>query len=620
MSVSDKPPDINPSQWEAICHEGSHLLIVAGPGTGKTHTLTCRIAHFVDRLKDSQRVLAITFTYKAAQEMRERLRRRCPEKEDRLWVGTFHGFCLQFLRDHSFLSHLPLDFTIAGSAEIEGLGKRLWPQKTPTQRQEILEAISRWKASYGEKDLPVDVSAYNHLLRDQALLDFDDLLYETHRLLKAQSQPLTQTQASYPFVFVDEYQDINGIQHALLKALVGPGVFLTAIGDPHQSIYSFRGADPRFFESFLDDFPGAAIRYLNENYRSAANLLEASKQIMALRNSSPVPELVARIYTEGHLTVYEAPTDKAEAEYVVHTIEKLIAGTTFFSHDSKRVESHRLSDYSFGDIAVFYRLKVQAELFKEALGRSGIPYHVTGEKPLLEEPGIYEVVMLLRLAQDLSVPSERVERLSETFGEGIHLPAVLLNLKEKLKTLNLVEALEFFLESSAGQHFILDDARRKENLQRLKDLASSSQGSVEVFDHLFLQQPEDSLEGRVEKVSLMTLHASKGLEFPVVLIVGCEENLLPLKRPGLKTDQEEERRLFYVGITRAKQRLYLTWAKRRRLFGQKYENSPSSFLTDIAEKLKVYEQNRHPSSLRKKGQEEQLSLFFGEDPEKGLRI
>ncbi len=613
MSLQERPPDLNPSQWDVVRHEGSHLLIVAGPGTGKTHTLTHRIAYFCDRLKDSQRILAVTFTHKAGQEMRERLKGRSPQKGDSIDVGTFHSFCLRFLREHLRRTDFPEGFHIASLPEIERIAKRLWPAKRPSQRQEILEAVSHWKAASHQdqipSDMPKEVADYNDLLRTSGLLDFDDLLCETYKLLKAQPQLLAQTQSLYPFVFVDEYQDINGIQQALLKILVGRGVLLTAIGDPHQSIYSFRGSDLKFFESFPRDFPGAAIRSLKENYRSAPNLLKASTQIMVSKSSRQVPEPIAKIYTQGHLTVFEAATDKAEAEYVVHTIEKLLAGTSLFSHDSRWVDAGSEASYSFGDIAVFYRLKAQANLLGEAFHRSGIPYQITGEKPLLEEPGIFEVATLFRLAQGVIVPSESVERLSETFGEEIHLPNVLINLKEKLKTLNLAEALEFFLESSIGQQFLLGDPKRKESLQRLKGLAFETRNSADFLDQLFLQQPEDSLEGRSEKVSLMTLHASKGLEFPVVFMVGCEENLLPLRLKGHRTDPEEERRLFYVGMTRAKERLYLIHGRRRRLFGQIQENPPSSFLADIEEQLKVCEQTRYRLSLRKRTQSKQLTLF-----------
>ena len=561
MSLSDSKPDhVNSSQWQAITHEGSHLLIVAGPGTGKTHTLTHRIAHVAQELNSDQKILAITFTNKAANEMRERLLARLPEGKEVVTLGTFHSFCLQFLRENIHLTELPKEFRVASTDDIESLSQRLWPERKARERQEVLEEISRWKATgfnrndseifkspsfpnvlvgnpdeamtgpptktFGGDKLgvnsnedPPDVDLFNRALREEGMLDFDDLLLETLKLLETNKTLRTQMREKYPFIFVDEYQDINGIQHELLKILAnGAGldadslnrrtsspaqvrVFLTAIGDPNQAIYGFRGADVRFFESFQNDFPGAVVFHLIENYRSASNLLKASGQVISKEKVFDVPELTAKIYTEGRLSVYEAPTDKAEAEYVVHQIEKLVGGTSLFSQDSRRVDHDTQARHSFGDIAVLYRLNAQSILLDKAFNRSGIPY----------------------------------QRAHDPHG--------------------------------------------------------------------------DSLDPRAEKVSLMTLHAAKGLEFPVVFIVGCEENLLPLQLENLTSDQNEERRLFYVGMTRAKERLYLIRARRRAIFGKFYENKPSPFLEDIEEQLKAYEQTQYKLSSKNKKEEEQLTLF-----------
>ena len=525
--------DVNSSQQQAIIHKGSHLLIVAGPGTGKTHTLTYRIAHVAQELNSDQKILAITFTNKAANEMRERLLVLFPEGKDVVTLGTFHSFCLEFLREYIQLTDLPKEFRVASTEEIESLSRRLWPERKARECQEVLEEISRWKSTKftplpnpphkGEGILnnrKSQVDLYNRTLREEGMLDFDDLLLETVNLLEANEELRIETQRKYSFIFVDEYQDINCVQHELLRILtMGAGldavdlnrrtssparvtsVFLTAIGDPNQAIYGFRGADVRFFESFPNDFPGAVVFHLIENYRSAANLLKASGQVINKENTFDVPELTARIYTEGRLTVYEAATDKAEAEYVVHEIEKLVGGTSLFSQDSRRVDHDTQARHSFGDIAVLYRLNAQSILLDKAFYRSGIPYQT----------------------------------------------------------------------------------------------AHDPHG--------------DSLDPRAEKVNLMTLHAAKGLEFPVVFIVGCEENILPLQLENLTSDQNEERRLFYVGMTRAKERLYLLRARRRAIFGKFYENKPSPFLEDIEEQLKAYEQTQYKLSAKNKKEQEQMMLF-----------
>ncbi len=594
--------DINPSQLQAITHRGSHLLIVAGPGTGKTHTLTHRIAYVAQELDSHQKILAITFTNKAAQEMRERLLSRLPDAKDLVMLGTFHSFCLQFLRENIHLTNLPEEFRVANTAELESLSQRLWPDRKVSQRQEILEEISRWKSTQLKNDEPPDVDLFNRALREEGMLDFDDLLRETVKLLETNAELRAQTRRLYPFVFVDEYQDINGIQRALLKILtMGAGldvrrfndaasspaprigkhhpVFLTAIGDPNQAIYGFRGADVRFFESFQNDFPGAALLYLVENYRSAANLLKASAQVISKENSFDVPELIARIYREGRLTVHEAATDRAEAEFVVHQIEKLVGGTSLFSQDSRRVESGHEASHSFGEIAVLYRLNAQGKILEEAFRRSGIPYQIA-ERPLTAQPGIFEIIKIL---------------------------------KEKSADFSMAETFEYLFRISSEKSSLSMDSRQKENIEKLKRMSllgqSKSPDWREFFDRLSLQRPEDFLESRAERVNLMTLHASKGLEFPVVFVVGCEEHLFPLKLAGLSSNPQEERRLFYVGMTRAKERLYLIRARRRRIFGQFYENKPSLFLEDIEEQLKAYEKmHYHPSSKNKKEQE-QLTLF-----------
>ncbi len=498
---------LNPSQLKAVVYQGDHLLITAGPGTGKTHTLTQRILKDISALPSGEKVLAITFTNKAALEMQHRLVQQSADMS-KIFVGTFHSFCLQFLRQHYREDGLPADVQVASTEEVESLTKELWPQHSVSQRRDLLQRISRWKSVEFLQPFPEQVTAYNKFLRQHKRLDFDDLLLEALKLMSFNPSLLKETQETYRHIFVDEYQDINPLQHTLLKALAGPGVTLTVIGDPNQAIYGFRGSDVRFFESFRDDFPGAENLSLQDNYRSAQNLLTASGQVMAGSRFAYLSGLNAQVYDEGHLIIHESPTDKAEAEYVVHEVEKLVGGTSMFSHDSARVGKEQAAEQGFGDIAVLYRLNAQKNLLKEALERSGIPYEISGDKSVKEE---------------------------------------------------------------------------------------------------LLPRGDDKYQERSERVALMTVHASKGLEFPVVFIVGCEENILPLNIEGLTSDTEEERRLFYVGMTRAKRRLYLVRAQRRLLYGKTFENPPCPFLADIEEELKAY--HRAQDRRRVKKEDNQLDLF-----------
>lgn len=502
---------LSPSQQRAVTYEGGRLLIVAGPGTGKTHTLTHRIMNVAGTLPGGRRILAVTFTNKAANEMRERLSVRSPNIGDCVTVDTFHQFCLRTLRTYFREARLPPDFGVAGDDDTERIGKVLWPGKKAAERNMLLNKISNWKSAGFDTELPEEVQIYNIQLRQQALVDFDDLLLVTLSLLRQDKDVRETVQKTFHAIFVDEYQDINAVQHRLLKILVGEDGRITAIGDPNQAIYGFRGSDVRYFERFCEDFPGAAVLSLSENYRCARDIVSASGQVIAGQRDMRVPEITAQMYMQGRLTVFEAASDRAEAEYVVHAIEKMLGGTSLFSRDSGRVGSGEVAELSFGDIAVLYRLNSQRLTLLEAFERSGIPHHVFGTKT------------------------------TDPVDEVCPRPV-------REATLN------------------------------------------------------------VEKVSLMTIHAAKGLEFSCVFIVGCEEHILPLDLEGMASDPDEERRLLYVGMTRARHRLFLVYARRRRLYGKIFRHGPSIFLADIEEHLSEYAA-AVPKRKRREKTEEQLNLF-----------
>ncbi|MGE0268162.1 MAG: ATP-dependent helicase [Candidatus Omnitrophota bacterium] len=502
---------LNPSQLKAVDHQGGHLLIIAGPGTGKTHTLTCRIARLADEIEPHERILAITFTRKAAQEMRDRLQKRCGRLTN-IEAGTFHQFCLKTLKEHtSFIPGFE-NLEPADPGQIKVLLKEIWPGLSPRGINDRINGISKWKSGgFLDADMPGEVAEYDQRLKSKGLIDFDSLLMEAYKLFASHQEILDQARRKFRYIFVDEYQDINRVQHALLTLLITDQNYITAIGDPNQAIYSFRGSDVNFFKEFEQDFKGARVLTLSDNYRSGEKLLTAAGQIIAGENLFQVPPLTAQLYIQDRLVIHEAATQKAEAEYMVHQIEKMIGGGSLFSQDSGRVSAFEKAQVSFGDIAILYRLNSQQYAVRQALDRIGFPYNVA-----------------------VKTKPEDEDEAGPLTGEEMDIDC--------------------------------------------------------------------------EKISLMTLHASKGLEFPVVFIIGCEQKLLPLDLEGLTSDTREERRLFYVGMTRAKQWLYLLRSRRRTLFGKTYTTEPSVFLADIEEELKNYEHNLL-KQRRVKKQEQQINLF-----------
>ncbi len=560
-------------------------MIAAGPGTGKTHTLIRRIARINAQSEGHQQILAITFTNKAAEEMQERLNQCLPDAKEKVFVGTFHCFCLALLRKHIAETDLPKEFSIATESDLTRAARRLWPGSTKRECQERLEAVARCKTQCFAQEMREDVLSYNRILRADHLLDYEDLLLEALRLLtrtpgfalRSPSGAKGKGERPYSFVFVDEYQDINALQHALLKELVRKGALLTAIGDPNQAIYGFRGADPSYFRNFIQDFPGAGVLSLSDNYRSAPNLLKASDQIMARAESSFIPQLTAKIYTQGRLTIYEAPTDKAEAEYVVHKIEEMVGGTSLFSHDSGRVDTAQQGERTFKDMAVLYRLNAQRHLLEEALARHGIPCQTCDDRPFVALPPIPEWTALLKALRGTATLQEAMDKLSRT---------------------------------AAGEKIFKDNRPvRQKNVGRLLRMAERFTAVEEFLDYLALQRPEDAVDPRAEYVRLLTLHASKGLEFPVVFITGCEEGLLPLSLDKRTSDPQEERRLFYVGMTRAKEVLFLTHARRRYLWGRSLSSPPSPYLEDIEHQLKEYAQAQPRRPQKQKSPSTQMELF-----------
>ncbi|MBW7884991.1 MAG: UvrD-helicase domain-containing protein [Caldilineaceae bacterium] len=660
---------LNEAQRAAVLCTDRPLIITAGPGTGKTRTLTVRMAHLIDAVGASpDALLAITFTNKAAGEMRERLSALLgAARAERVTVKTFHAFGAQLLREHGATLGLDPDFVIVVDQERRQVLQQAFPSLNVQDAATYLGAISAAKnqlltpdgaalasAGYDPGLLPV-YTGYEAALSAAHALDFDDLILQSVRLLAEHPDVLAAVQERYRWISVDEYQDVNVAQYRFLRLLTSGGANLCVIGDPDQAIYGFRGADRRFFLSFLADYPNAQRVELSQNYRSSQRILDAAQQVISQNPDRNALAIWSEFVDEVKLDVYAAPTDKAEAEYVVHQIETMVGGTSYFSLDSGRASGAPSSHWDFGDFAVLYRLGAQARPLAEAFDRSGIPYQIVGQTPLYAHKVVREVLAHLWLLEN---PRARVHLESALAAGKRPLPAAIVEaawqamthqaeakagttqplaralhevasaasanqaarlhalaaLLDELATLRGVEPVAALIERVIA-HLQDDGAPLSpadtERLQSLRRRAISY--GVRLRDYLestAFQSESDAFDPRADRVTLMTLHAAKGLEFPVVFMVGCEEGLLPYQRENESVDVEEERRLFYVGMTRAKAKLLLTHARRRHLFGRYLENRASHFVGDIEAALKEL---RLPTTRRpaKKDEDTQLSLFQG---------
>ncbi len=649
-TATDPLAGLNEEQRRAVLHSGGPLLIAAGPGTGKTRTLTHKIAHLV-RSKGipPAQVLAITFTNRAAHEMAERLAALLGEAAQTLTVCTFHALSADLLRRYGAAVGLAPDFLIAGDEEKAQLLKSIRSELSSRQARDYLTAIAMAKNNLldpggaGEQsnmeNLEQIYSDYQTALRQRHWIDFEDLTFESVRLLEQSQSALSECRQRYRFVLVDEYQDIDAAQKKLLQLLAGNGSRLVAIGDPNQAIYSFRGADSNSFFHFADDFPGAQIESLNQNYRSTQTILAASTQVLAPEAETP-NGLWSAIAGTKKITLHTAASDKAEAEFVVQQIESNIGGTSYFSIDSGRVaDDSKQPQISLGDVAVLYRTKAQAAPLEEAFERSGIPYQMVGATPFYRRPSVEQILDYLWFFQNAD-DSYHLERMLKSACSGLgeksieklsalatktersvwetlqHIEgAPGLNVRQKRAVQDFCKQVTALREKAASEpvartislvrEFIaghVADASPNQGLaDRLIRFAKPFGRMLTNFLHtLALQDEADDYEFHVDRVALMTLHASKGLEFPIIFITGCEDGLLPFRHGDEEPNIDEERRLLYVGMTRAQSKLYLTHARKRRIFGKSVTQEPSEFLASIEAVLREQSETRR----RRKKKEE----------------
>ena len=580
-SPTDSLAGLDADQRRAAEITRGPLLIVAGPGSGKTRTLAHRLVHLItDHAVPPAECLVLTFTRRAADELRERLRSLLPDAWRQVTVETFHALALSILQANWNAAGLQRGFRLASDAErLRLLGDALGVSaKRARSRLSAISHTKRTRTTPTDGRLSAAYTAYQHQLDTHNLLDFDDLVIRAADALASDPALQVAYRQRYRWVSIDEYQDVDEQQVRLLKHLVPGDGNICAIGDPDQAIYGFRGADVRFFSEFQRDFPAARVVRLSRNYRSDRNIVRLSSRLMATSSTRAVLEDAPSL-----ITIHEAPTEKAEAEFIVQTLERSLGGHSFFSIDSGRSADAEGQDLAFSDFAVLYRTESQAAVLVEALQRSGMPFQQRSHDRLLDHPGVAGLTEALRAQAGSLQTSSLGDRLEAAYSQ---------------------------LQQTASTRSQSDEAAHAYSL--LKPIAQARDYDLDGFlSELALESQIDSWDPRADRISLLTLHAAKGLEFPVVFIVGCEDGILPLRwgKAGSATlddETDEERRVFYVGVTRAKTKLYLSRARKRRWRGKIRELPPSPYLAAIEDELL----ERQRSQLtRKPRNTSQLELF-----------
>src|SRR5829696_3548395 len=568
------------------------LLVVAGPGTGKTRTLTTRIAHLVaERGVPADRCLALTFTRRAAGELTDRLRTLVPGRTAPL-VTTFHGLGLRIVREQAARLGLGDDVRVVDEAERLALAREAMGEGAPAREvRRLLDHVSLLARdpAAAEEELAGPLARYRAGKRARGLVDLDDLLARPVALLSEQPELVRRYRRRWPHVSVDEYQDVDPAQYALLRLLCPADGDLCVIGDPDQAIYSFRGAEVGFFLRFGADFPAARTVRLTRNYRSTATVVDAALGVVAPATLVPGRELTAVAPGAGpdRVTVHTAADEAAEAAFVVGAIERLLGGSDLTALLRGAADPWHDAVHSYADFAVLYRTDAQSGALTEALEAAGLPYQKRSHHRLGDQPGVRELLGVLRedLVRAAGDPRPVLARVRAAAQAAIDRAGGLAAIPGKIgadEWSRLTPATARAAAAQTGTDPALTVAQLRSAVELLSPLAERAGADAGRFlADLALGAEVDLWDPRADRVSLLTLHASKGLEFPVVFVVGCEDGLLPMRFSDSEPDTAEERRLLFVGMTRARTHLVLSRARRRTVRGRVTEPAPSPFLADL---------------------------------------
>ncbi|UCG20576.1 MAG: UvrD-helicase domain-containing protein [Deltaproteobacteria bacterium] len=660
--------DLNEPQRLAVEHSEGPLLILAGAGTGKTRVLTYRLAHLIEnKLVKPDQVLAVTFARKAALEMATRLKKLLsqPSRIGEIPIGTFHSLSGSLLRESTNATVKLELLTEAKQLDlIKEILQKLSLSGPDWQPLEVSRKISLAKgrllspddlASDNDSQLATVYRIYQHTLEKDNFLDFDDLI--TRLVLRWEGEPklLSRHQSLYKMILVDEFQDVNEAQYRWLQLLAQPHRNLCVVGDTDQSIYSFRGSHIAIFQQFQEDFPEARVIKLEQNYRSSQRILQAAGEVIS-HNGNP---LTCKLWSEADpgspLRLGRLGDDKQEARFIVDEIERLVGGSSHYQiYQRKNLASPEESQYGFSDFAVLYRTHAQSRPLVEAFSSAGIPFQLLGEKAPFANPAADGLLAYLCYAMDTSSSKnlqvifnypprglgdkawqwlageidkgtsswEALRLASRNRGFPVRYQAAtdllrraIISLQNLMVELPLAELLARAWEETGLRQYFAEAASAQESFRWLYLLAGlygdkpAVQTLPPFLDDLTQWRAGDFFDPRADAVAMMTLHAAKGLEFPVVFICGLDQDLLPLthKNQGQEALQEE-RRLFYVAMTRARHRLILSTVDRRSFYGEYRTCKPSTFIKEIPDNS--LEEISPPASKKKKTpKEKQLTLF-----------
>jgi DNA helicase-2/ATP-dependent DNA helicase PcrA len=648
--ISELLEGLNPVQSDAVTHAEGPLLVVAGAGSGKTRVLTHRIAHLIrDQGVSPFEILAITFTNKAADEMKSRVASLVGPVAQKMWVSTFHSACVRMLRRDADKLGFPRNFTIYDQSDANrltgyvirdlGLDTKRFPPRSvhatiSAAKNDGLdaEAYAQRAGNLFERKIAEVFTEYQSRLQRAGSMDFDDLLGQALRLLREHPDVLQHYQRRFKHILVDEYQDTNSVQNDFVLLLAADHRNVCVVGDQDQSIYAFRGADMRNIVEFEDAFPDTTVVLLEQNYRSTQTILDAANAVISHNVGRKPKELWTDHGLGDPIVRYHADDEVDEAQWITREISRL--------HDSSEVQSPEGDDLRWGDVAVFYRTNAQSRVLEEQLMRADIPYKVVGGTRFYDRKEIKDAIAYLRAVVN-PIDEVSIKRVLNEPKRGVGATSIgRLDAYATARGLSFVDALRRADDAGVGgkatrgiEAFLslLDDVAdlaggspgpllqqllersgyldqleaersieaegRLENLAELVGAAGEAETVDEFLEQISLVSDVDSLDDDSTSVVLMTLHSAKGLEFPVVFLIGLEDGVFPHLRSLTEPDQlEEERRLAYVGITRARRRLYLTHAWSRTLFGGTQYNPPSRFLDEIpAELVRDVEGHRRAS-------------------------